>query len=198
MRTLQRRQKVHLDTPRSGPLRLTDAATLALSRPERDRLADQWRRAAVLEHGQADAFGDLACRLRRRGAPVDIVARCESAADLGLERARRCLELASRFAGHDISAGHLRRRRCPPLRRSAALARLARDASALQTRAHWYLAWLADQGTRRPGDLEVRAALALLTADDGRAELCADVVVWCSAMSAPVPGRLEDLARLDG
>jgi hypothetical protein len=198
MRTQQRRRKVHLDGPRSGPLRLTDAATLALSRTERDGLAAQWRRAAAEEQAQACAFDDLACRLHRRSAPVDLVARCESAADLGLERARRCLELASRFAGHDVSAGHLRRHRCRPMRRTTALARLARDASALRTRAHWYLVWLADQRTQRTGDIEVREALVLLTADDGRAELCADVVAWCCDSCAPTRRGLEDLAGLHG
>lgn len=192
MGTRQRRHKVHLDGPRSGPLRLTDAATLAMDRHERDALAAQWRRASAQEYACARAFADLACRLRRRGAPADLVARCESMADLGLDGARRCLELASRFAGHDISLDHLRRRPCRPMRRTTALARLARDASGLRFPAHWYAAWLTDQRARRPRDVDVRAVVDILTTDHGRVELCDAVIAWCS----PSDRALQDLARL--
>jgi hypothetical protein len=173
-------------------LRLTDAATLAMDRRERDALAVQWRRASAQEYACARAFADVACRLRRRGAPADLVARCESMADLGLDGARRCLELASRFAGHDISLDHLRRRPCRPMRRTTALARLARDASELRFPAHWYAAWLTDQRSRRPRDGDVRAVVDVLTADHGREELCDAVVAWCS----PSDRALQDLARL--
>ncbi len=198
MRTLQRRRKVHLDGPRSGPLRLTDAATLALTRAERDALATHWGRAAAEEYAQACAFGDLACRLRRRGAPADLVDRCDSLADVGLDHARRCLELASRFAGHDVSPGPLHRPRCRPMRRTTALARIARDASALRSRADWYSAWLVDQRMHRAGDVDVRTVLARLTADDGRAEVCAEALAWCTPALAPSRTGLEDLARLHG
>jgi hypothetical protein len=176
-------------------LRLTDAATLAMDRRDRDALAVQWRRASAQEYACARAFADLACRLRRRGAPADLVARCESMADLGLDGARRCLELASRFAGHDISLDHLRRRPCRPMRRASALARLARDASALRLPADWYAAWLTDQRTRRPRDVDVRTVVEFLAADHGRQDVCDAVVAWCS----PASGRvLQDLARLQG
>jgi hypothetical protein len=198
MRTLQRRRKVHLDGPRSGPLRLTDAATLALSRAERDARATHWRRAAVEEYAQACAFGDLACRLRRLGAPADLVARCDSLADLGVDHARRCLELASRFAGHDVSPAFLRRPRCRPMRRATALARMAHDASAMRARADWYVAWLTDQRAQRSSDADVRTLLALLVADDGRDDVCSDVVAWCAPVGVATRTGLEDLARLHG
>jgi hypothetical protein len=164
-----------------------------MSRTERDLLAAQWRRASMQELTRAVAFGDLACRLRRRRAPLELVKRCDAVADQALGSARRCLELASRFAGHDVVAGPLRRPRCRPMRRATALARLVERATALREPADWYAAWLADQHMRRGGDAEVGAVLAALRADDGRRDLCADVIAWCVAGE---PLALQDLAGL--
>ena len=194
-----RRGRLHVARSTTGPLRVTDAATLALDPSDRALLAAHWRRAGEMEHASVVAFCDLARRLRRLGAPADLVERCEAAAAQEAEHALRCFALASRFAGRDIGPGRLRRPRRLPHRRVHRLTTIAVDCWRDGVVNEACAAWSAAEQARLATDAEAREALLVIARDEAEhAALSADVMAWCVAVGGdPVTAALCSAAAAD-
>ena len=176
----RRRGRLYFARSRTCGLWVTDAATLALPRDVRTLLADHWRRAGELEHASVVAFDDLARRLRYVRATDALVARARKAATQEREHARRCFELASRYAGRQITAGRLHLPLRRPRSRTNEITTLAVEALRDGVVNEGYAAWLAGAQLDRARDAEVRNTLTVIAADEAEhAELSRDVLEWC-------------------
>ena len=176
----RRRGRLYFARSRTCGLWVTDAATLAMPRDVRTLLADHWRRAGELEHASVVAFDDLARRLRYVRATDALVERARKAATQEREHARRCFELASRYAGRQITAGRLHLPLRRPRVRANEITTLAVEALRDGVVNEGYAAWLAGAQLDRARDAEVRNTLTVIAADEAEhAELSRDVLEWC-------------------
>jgi hypothetical protein len=191
----RRRGRIHFARSRTQGLWVTDAATLALPRDVRTLLAEHWRQAGEMEHASVIAFGDLSRRLRRVRATHSLVERAERAAAQEQEHARRCFELASRYAGRRIAAGRLRLPLRRPHRRAHEITALAVEALRDGVVNEGYAAWLAGAQLDRACDSEVRDTLTVIAADEAEhAELSRDVLEWCLLNGDAAAQAAVDLA----
>ena len=182
-RPLRRRNgRIHRARSRRGHSHITDRHALWLSPTVRDALAEAWREQAELEHASIVAFHDLAARLTRVGAPAELVAGANRAAEQEADHAGRCFDLAARYLGESLRPGRLRPLHRRHRSREQELAALAVEALRDGVVNEGYAAWLAGERRARATDQLVRAALDVITLDEAdHARLSADVLQWCIA-----------------
>ncbi|MCB9699340.1 MAG: ferritin-like domain-containing protein [Alphaproteobacteria bacterium] len=74
---------------------------------ERERLADFWLDAAVMEHASVASFARVSLDLMRFGAPPELLAATHRAAMDEVEHARLCFALAGAYRGEPVGPGPL-------------------------------------------------------------------------------------------
>jgi hypothetical protein len=78
-----------------------------LSASTRERLAQAWSEAALMEHASIAAFARFTLELLAFGAPADLVARASRAMAEETRHAEQAFRLASAYAGHAIGPSSL-------------------------------------------------------------------------------------------
>ena len=154
------------------------AAVPGLDRRASRALARAWARAGAWEHASVGAFVDLAADLRALGAPDELVARCQAAADDERDHTARCLALASRYAGRTIRPGRVRgvptREPAPPV--TVLAIESLRDGIVNEGVA----ALVADEQRKLCTDADAAAALAVIADDEAlHAALGWSILEWC-------------------
>ncbi|WP_437554880.1 hypothetical protein WME97_22860 [Sorangium sp. So ce367] len=171
----------------SGWADVSDPALVAhLSPRERGELAALWVEAALAEHASIATFAALALELLALGAPADLLAACQQAAQDELEHACLSFGLASTYAGLPLGPGKL------PLPATA----LSGDAAAVAYLSftdgcigETFAAALARRAQRHAIDPAVARALARIAADEARhAALAWNIVAWCLTLD---PARVR-------
>ncbi|WP_438021074.1 ferritin-like domain-containing protein [Sorangium sp. So ce315] len=171
----------------SGWADISDAALVAhLSPREREELAALWLEAALVEHASIATFAALALELLSLGAPADLLAACQQAAQEEIEHARLCFGLASTYAGLPLGPGELPSPAAALSGDAAAVARLSfTDGCIGET----FAAALARRAQSHATDPAVARVLARIATDEARhAALAWSVVAWCLKLD-PVPVR---------
>ncbi|WP_437978952.1 hypothetical protein WMF11_23075 [Sorangium sp. So ce295] len=171
----------------SGWADVSDPALVAhLSPRERGELAALWVEAALAEHASIATFAALALELLALGAPADLLAACQQAAQDELEHARLSFGLASTYAGRPLGPGKLPLPATGLSGDAAAVAYLSfTDGCIGET----FAAALARRAQRRAIDPAVARALARIAADEARhAALAWRIVAWCLTLD---PARVR-------
>lgn len=162
----------------SGWADISDAALVAhLSPREREELAALWLEAALVEHASIATFAALALELLALGAPADLLAACQQAAQDELEHARLSFGLASTYAGLPLGPGKLPLPAAALSGDAAAVARLSfTDGCIGET----FAAALARRAQSHATDPAVARVLARIATDEARhAALAWSIVAWC-------------------
>lgn len=169
--------------PRAAPLRVSAAwaggaepLVVGLDMSTRRALGEAWLAAASEEHASVACFARLTLSLLALGAPADLVARSEQAAEAEVDHARLCFGLASAYLGSPVSPGPL------PVFTVAAptLVALARTSWRDGCLGEGGAAAIARAARRRAHDPAVCAVLSLIARDKGaHAELAWDVIEYC-------------------
>ena len=142
-------------------------------------LAAAWARSGEYEQASVRAFTDLADALRAHGAPDALVARCEVAAAQEADHAARCVALASRYAGREVSipppAGRRRTRPAVPT-----LAVIAAESIVDGILNEGAAALIAAEQAKVCSDTTAAEALAVIAGDEAaHADLAWSVLEWC-------------------
>jgi hypothetical protein len=154
--------------------------TADLSAEARAALAEAWTRDGLFEHASVASFGRFALELLAAGAPADLVDAAHRAARDEIRHAQLCLSLAGAYAGEPIAPGAFPFAGQVEVTSDLAsiAARAAREGVIGETTA----AVQAEEQLARATDPAVRAALAIIAADEARhAELAWRTVVWAMA-----------------
>lgn len=177
-----RRRNGRIRRPRSrrGHSHLTDRQALWLAPSVRSALADHWRNQGEFEHASVAAFIDLGRRLTALGAPAELVAAAQRAADQETDHATRCFDLAGRYLGVEIQPGRLRVPNHRARNRELEMCALATEALRDGVLNEGYAAWLAARQAERACDRRARETLEVIARDEAdHAQLSADVLTWC-------------------
>ncbi len=143
----------------------------------RDVLTTFWTEIAIAEHASIAEFHRAALELLRFGAPDSLVAGAQRAAMDEARHARRAFELASAYAGEQISAGPLSLPAHVSL--AGSLAELAATTLADGCGAETCSVWLYTRLARQVDDPLVRAVMEGIVRDEARhAALAWEVVRW--------------------
>ncbi len=147
-----------------------------------------WTEIAIAEHASVAEFHRAALDLLRFGAPEHLIAATQRAAIDEARHARRAFELASAYAGEQLSAGPLPLPTQVTL--ASSLAELARttlrDGCGAETCSVWLYARLAKQ----VDDPTVRAVMDGIVRDETRhAALAWEVVRWALSQGDPAVGE---------
>jgi hypothetical protein len=155
-----------------------------LSGETRASLAEAWTRDGLLEHASIASFGRFALELLAAGAPADLVSAAHQAALDEVRHARLCFSLARAYAGAPLAPGGFPFGGHVEVSSDLAdiAARAAREGAIGETIA----AVQAEEQRARATDPAVRAALAIIAADEARhAELAWRTVVWALRTGGP-------------
>ena len=161
---------------RRGRRSLLRVAMPGITTAERNALAAHWRRLGEMEHASIAAFRQLRRQLEHLGAPATLLHDCIAAATQEAEHARRCFELASRYAGATIEPGTVRL----PRLGQPTLATVAADSLRDGALNEGYAAWIAGAQAERATDPTVIETLRVIEQDEAEhAALSWHVVSWC-------------------
>jgi hypothetical protein len=137
-----------------------------LTAPERASLAEAWAADALLEHASVASFARFSLALLAAGAPAHLVELAHQAALDEIRHARLCFALAAAYAGADLAPGTF------PLggdvRVEATLEAIAVSTVHEGCIGETVAAVIAAEQLARATDPAVRAALAVIVADEAR------------------------------
>ena len=171
----------------------------ALTREERDALANEWARDAAAEHASIAAFSRFSLQLLALGAPADLVEAAHEAALDEARHAREAYALASAFAGVPIGPAALDVSGALAHVADVTLARLAVETFEEGCVAETLAAMDAHEKHAKYTDSAIHDVLARIAADEERhAELAWRTVAWAvRAGGDDVKSAVaESLARL--
>ncbi|MCA9626081.1 MAG: ferritin-like domain-containing protein, partial [Myxococcales bacterium] len=150
------------------------------------RLVDAWLEDAQMEHASVAAFARLTLELLALGAPADLVRDSQQAGMDEQRHAATCFRMASRFSGIGLGPGPLS---MDGALRSRSLVDFAWCTFVEGCLGESMAALVAEAGAELASDIEIRAALTGIAADEARhAELAWRVLGWSL-------GRLDTAAR---
>jgi hypothetical protein len=183
---------------RLGHSHLTDQYALRMRPEVRRALADHWRAQGELEHSSYLAYEQVARRLDRLDAPVELVGRCLVAAQQESTHAAHSFELAGRYLGRSMRQGRLRRPLRLPRSRDAELVAIAVETLLDDVLLEAYASRMAAARAEHATDPRVRETLAKMAVDDAaHAALGRDVLAWCLEVGGPVVRDSVRTAALD-
>jgi hypothetical protein len=172
--------------------------TAGLPAELRAELAEAWTRDGLAEHASVASFSRFSLELLAAGAPAELVELAHRAALDEVRHARLCLSLAGAYAGAPVDVGPF------PfvggVEVTGDLASIAARAASEGCVGETIAAVQAAEQLERASDPAVRAALAIIAADEARhAELAWRAVAWAvRAGGAPVRAAVAAvLAGLD-
>ncbi len=164
----------------------------------RERLANDWLRAARLEHASIAAFARFLLELLAFGAPADLVSRTIQAMEDERRHAELCFALASVYAGLPLGPGELDLEGALPAPSlDHSLVTAIREGCVGETVAALQAAELGE----RVADPVLASALARIAADEKRhAELAFQFVKWAilrgdESARAVVQAEIEQVRR---
>ena len=177
-RPLRRRRggRARVARSRRGRSSLLRVAVPGITTVEREALAAYWRRLGEMEHASIAAFQQLRRQLAHLGAPPSLLQGCTAAATQEADHARRCFELASRYAGTTIESGTVRLPRLGQPTLATVAAESLRDGVLNEG----YAAWIAGAQAERATDPTVVETLRVIEQDEAEhAALSWQVAAWC-------------------
>lgn len=180
----------------TGAVALPTAVAVAhLTRQQRDKLGEQWSRAASLEHASIAAFARFALQLLAQGAPAELVVQARRAIADEARHAQLCLALAQAYCGQALGFDRLdTRRSLPRFDFAAVVEAVVVEGCIGETVAAALAAALAAEAT----DPVVRETLQTIAADELRhAGLAWRYLAWVGRQPAGRQAYAQALAHLE-